>query len=249
MKTKVISLIWIISWILWIISFIMIFFKDSVSIIIALSFFCISIFIILLYIIFILYKISYCKKTNWKDWYDSKASFIRFEQLNENKIIYEVYKIIQVTLPILHEIDWWFWWSWSKMPQISSKLQKVSNIINKEDKTKYDKAILKFKKSLFYNESTVLHFYAECDDTDKKSKPYVAIKIVNNTDIINYQVILKNKPNEFSENAKFSRKNFSADIAIDEKIDEVYFDKETKSYNYSLINPEVWYIYKLEWKK
>jgi len=235
----------LISLLIWLIGLFFVFMKDTISVIIALSFFCFILFLALFYIVSTLYKISNVK--SWKKWYNTKAFFIKFEQINDNKIIYESYKNIQVTAPILTEAKWWFSWSGTHLPKIESDLQKVENIIEKN--WNYDSAILKFEKPVNWNNSTILHFRAECDDSDKKSLPYSSALTETKTDIIVFRVILRNKNSDYSVNWKISKLKKWAPEHKKELLKEIPFDKETKSYEYTVTNPENDYYYILSWNK
>ncbi|GHT35176.1 hypothetical protein FACS189434_12570 [Bacteroidia bacterium] len=129
-------------------------------------------------------------------------------------------------------------------------MQTIGDLIAIQNLKKTDKVLLKLKKPIYYNQNCIIHFKTECDDTDKKSMPYVASRVEKETDIIHFRIILKHKPNEFDSNAILERELISSEIRVGyEKIKEIPFDKITKSYEYHLLAPETGYFYRIRWEK
>lgn len=175
--------------------------------------------------------------------------FATFETIDSTHSTYETYRVIQSKRLILTHFDHEFKWSGTKEPLISSSIQKVGKI-EKGQQGEYDSVRLILKTPLLYNENTTLHFKAELDDVDNKAKPYLDFKVDMPINLISYRVILKNKPNDFCKPAFLSRKLINTDVPAEyEKLGSVQFDNATKSYQYTLIEPEVGYYYRLEWEK
>lgn len=220
--------------------------RDNFSIIVALSFFCLMLLIFTSYLVSSLYKILNTKQTD----HENRSTFIKYENIDGNNIIYETYKLIQVKKPVLTEMEYNFKWTGTHMPKVTSNLQEVINIVDEQDPLKYDRALLKFKKPVYFNQNFVLHFKAELDDVDKVSLPHVETRVTSEIDIIHYRIILKNKPLEFSQNAILEKRKMNTDVSASfDKIREIPFDSNTKSYEYHLLNPEIGFYYRISWEK
>lgn len=220
--------------------------SDTVGIIIALSFFCLSLSSILIAIIIVLF--SFVKKSH-KFPYEKVSAFTKYETEDGINILHETYSVIQSKRIILTEYKQGFKWSGSKPPEIESHLQKVERIIS-NDGYSYDYVLFKLNKPLIFNETGVIHFQAKMSDVDGAAKPYLDFKVEKPTNIIHYRVILKQKPNGYNQPAKFLRKKIDTEISSNYKVtDSVPFDEKSKSYEYYLIHPEVGYYYRMEWEK
>lgn len=141
-----------------------------------------------------------------------------------------------------------FKWSGSRLPKVSSKFQEVKDIII--EKQDYDRAILKFKRPLLYNETGVVHFRAETDDFDNTAKPHLDYRVEAPINIIHYRVVLKHKPSNFKTPAKILKKPIHSKHPVEyEEVGSVTFDEKAKSYEYYLTDPEIGYFYRLQWEK
>lgn len=179
--------------------------------------------------------------------FESKSTFIKYETLDGHKISYDVYKLIQCKRPLLSQYEYSFKWSGTHLPKITSELQKVENIFDSKDPSVYDKAILKFSKPLHYNESCVINFKADLDDSDKQSETYISNRIIRPVDVIHYRIVLRYK--DGNSNAFLERRKIESVSQNFEKLREVPFDTTSKSYEYALLNPELGYIYRLKWNR
>lgn len=219
---------------------------SSTAVFIALTFFCLMLLIFTSYLIYALYKILDIRQMD----HENRSTFVKYETTDGNTIVYETYKLIQVKKPVLTEMEYNFKWTGTHLPKVTSDLQEVINIVDEQDSSKYDRALLKFKKPIYYNQNCVLHFKAELDDIDKLSAPYVETRVTSEVDIIHYRIILKNKSARFGQNAVLERRKINADVSASfEKIREIAFDKDIKSYEYHLLNPEIGYYYRIRWDK
>ena len=231
-----------------IVGFLCIFITDSKSVLIALVFFCLMILVFTSYLLYVLFKVIHIKNRDQKC--ESKSIYVKYDAVEKTKIEFNVYKVVQCKVPFFSEMDYPFKWSGTKLPEVYSNLQTVHSVIDEKDPTKYDKAILLFKRPLNYNESRVVHFGARMDDADLKSSPHLSNKILNEVDVIHYHVHLRYKPARFNKPAILRRKKFNSEIQRDfELLADVPFDTRTKSYEYHLLNPEVGYIYELLWER
>ena len=228
-----------------IIALITIFTKEKWSVLISLIFFCLMLLIFTCYLLYSIYKILEVRNID----HENKSTFIKYQTDDGNKIIYETYKLIQCKKPLLTEFEYNFKWTGTHMPIISSDLQKVFNVVDEKDRTKYDKAILKLKKPLYYNQNTVIHFKADLNDTDKVSKPYVETRVTEEIDIIHYRIILKHLSDDYSKNAILKKAKINSKTSPTfEKECEIAYDQSTKSYEYHLLKPEIGYYYRISWE-
>lgn len=225
------------------IGFFIVFYNDSTKVIIALSFFCFLLLSLIGTLIYTMLKLLDKSHTD----FESKSTFIKYETLDGNNITYEAYKLMQCKRPILSEYHYNFKWSGTHMPNITSNLQTVINVLDDKNPSNYDKAILKFKKPLTFNESCVIHFKSELDDTDKQSNTYVSNRILRSVDVIHYRIILKYKSE--NSNAVLERKKNDSVSQDFEKLKEIPYDSTSKSYEYHLLNPDLGYIYRIRWNR
>lgn len=222
-----------------------IFVNHNWATIIALSFFCLMLFVFTLYLLYSIHKILEVRDIE----HENKSTFIKYQTDDGNKIIYETYKLIQCKKPLLTEFVYNFKWTGTHMPVIYSDLQEVFNIVDENDNTKYDKAVLKFKKPLYYNQNTVIHFKADLNDTDKVSKPYVETRVTEEIDIIHYRIILKHLSDDYSKNAVLKKAKINSNTSPTfEKQCEIAYDQSTKSYEYHLLKPDIGYYYRITWE-
>ena len=222
-----------------------VFIQDKNAVIIALAFFCIMLFVLIMGLLVALFKIA---NINNKD-YESLSTFVKYETNDAKIITYEVYKLIQSTKPIMDSFPYNFKWTGTHLPQIDSDLQNVTDIIDEHDPSIYDRAILHLGKPLYYNQSQVIHFKATLNDTDQKSDTNVSNRITKEVDIIHYRIILKYKPNGYGKNAILERKKVDSIRGNYEKLIEIPFDDKTKSYEYHLLKPELNYEYRICWER
>ncbi|WP_439553580.1 hypothetical protein [Flavobacterium macrobrachii] len=228
-----------------IIGLILIFINDKHSVVIALAFFSLMLLIFTVSLLYTLFKITGLNSND----FESKSTFVKYESADGKSIIFEIYKLIQSKKPILSDYSFNFKWSGSIMPKITSDLQEVTNVMDLQDPTQYDKAILKFKKPVYYNDNQVIHFKATLNDTDKKSDTYVSNRITQEVDIIHYRIILKYKPENYDINAILEKRKIDSINSNFEKVEEIGFDNTTKSYEYHLLKPDLGYIYKIKWSR
>ncbi len=215
------------------------------AVIVALGFFCIVLLSFTIALIHTLLRLINLGNNE----FESKSTFVKYETLDGKNIVFETYKLIQAKKTMLTEFSFSFKWSGSIMPTVNSDIQNVINIVDDQDPSKYDKALLKFKKPLYFNENEVIHFKAILDDTDKQSGTYVSNRIIQDVDIIHYRIILKYKSADYDLNAILERKKINAINSNYEKLKEIAFDNITKSYEYHLLKPEINYNYRIRWER
>ena len=225
------------------VGFFIIFASDKDKVLWSFVFFNLLLLILIGSLIYSIFKLLNNSTTD----FESNSAFIRYETLDGNKITHEVYKHIQCKRPILSKYEYKFKWSGTHFPIVTSDLQIVENVLDKKNPSTYDKAVLRFRTPLLFNENSVVHFRAELDDTDKRAEPYVSNRIVRPIDIIHYRVVLQHK--EDNANAVLERRKIDSISNSFEKIKEIAFNKVSKSYEYPLLNPELGYMYRISWER
>ena len=217
--------------------------KDKDAVFIALVFLCLALFSLVILAFTFLRKFMN-KSPNE---YEARSTFVKYEFTDENNIIYEVHKSIQSKRPVIYEYKHPFKWTGSQPPKFESDLQKLDTTIYYKDDCRYDDVVLKLKTPLYFEQNALIHIKAIIDDSDHKSETYLSHKIEQPVDIIHHRVILKYKSH--SENAILEYRKINSIKNEFKKIKEIAFDKETKSYEHHLLNPEVGYIYRIRWKR
>lgn len=223
----------------------LVFINNKYAVVVALLFFCIMLLIFTISLLYTLFKITGLNSND----FESKSTFVKYETTDCKSITFEIYKLIQSKKTILSDYSFNFKWSGSIMPTVSSDLQDVTNVMDLQDPTQYDKAILKFKKPVYYNDNQVIHFKALLNDTDKQSNTYVSNRITQEVDIIHYRIILKYKPVNYDNNAILEKRKIAAIDSKFEKVQEIGFDTVTKSYEYHLLKPDLGFIYRIVWER
>ena len=221
--------------------------SDKNAVIIALISIIVSLLILIVGFVSLIYKVI---KQNNKDEYSRISSFFVFRSEDGVRSIFETYRLIQCKKPILTDIEYKYKWSGSVLPKMSSNNQIIEQLPATNDKNKWDTAIIKFKRPLMYNESTVLHIKTENDDSDGTAQPWLECFVLSSIEILQFRVMLGYKPDDYRENAIFERRKKDSDIGTDyEFICHVPFEKTYKQYFHIYINPAPGYIYRLRWKK
>jgi len=227
-------------------SFICLFIKDKIAAVIALSVFCLLLLAIAVFILIFVWQ--HLKRTHHE--YITHAAYVKYEtEIDGKNINFETYRQIQCKQLIMHELKYAFKWSGTKIPIITSKLQKTDGKIFSTDAYSYDHVNLNLKQALVYNEDATIHFHATMDDVDNASMPFVEFKVETPTQIVHFRVILKHKADNYSEAAVLKRRkiNTQTGSANYEVLQTVPFVQ--KVYEHHLLEPEVGYFYRIEWDK
>lgn len=221
--------------------------SDKDATIIALATLCLCIILILAGVISAINKMLV---QNYGKEYKGISSFYVYQTDDGERSTFETYRLIQCKRMFLSQIEYKFKWSGSLMPKIWSNSQIVDDIIHNDDVQQWDSAILKFKKPLTYNESTVVHIKTENDDHDGTAKPYIYCKLESPIDIMQFRVLLAYKADDYAEKAVFERKLISQEIDTDyEYLESVPFNSLYKQYYHVVVDPSPGYIYRLRWVK
>ena len=230
-----------------IISVLILLFHDKSKAIFALIF--VILFLTILIIrIFILIK-NYFKLNYPNEIIKISTSYKYITNNDGTMITYEVYKTIQSKTIMLNEHEHRYDWSGTEEPVIESDLQEIMEKI-KGGKNKYGKVKLRFKEPLLYNEIGIVHIKMICNDSNKKSRPYLESRVEEPTKMVQFQTILKHKNNEYKLPARLLKRKIHSEKPEEyQNIGSVEFDIYTKSYSHTLLTPEIGYFYKLEWDK
>lgn len=225
---------------------IIIFCASQKAVIISLTFVC----IILLALLFLIIRtLNNYIKINHEGDYETIASFAEFRTDNGVTSTYDAYKLIQCKRLILTNIKYPFKWTGANTPAVSSKCQKIVGSLS-ITKDNWDSVILEFLQPLLYNQSAVVHFHSDNDDTDKSSKPYISLRLKYPMAFLQIRSVITCYPENFNLPAMFERKKISDDFETKwESVASVPFDNKSCSYTYQIPNPKVGYIYRLRWEK
>ena len=221
--------------------------SDKNATIIALVTLCLCIILTLIGVILAIDKMLY---QNYGKEYKGISSFYVYQTDDGIKSTFEIFRLIQCKRMFLSQIEYKFKWSGSLMPRIWSNSQEIENVVHNDDAKQWDSAVLKFKKPLTYNESTVVHVKTENDDHDGTAKPFIYCRLESPIDIMQFRVLLAYKPEGYAEKAIFERKLISQEIDSDyEYLESVEFNCLYKQYYHVVVDPSPGYIYRLRWVK
>ncbi|HEX5359925.1 MAG TPA: hypothetical protein VFW49_02320 [Fluviicoccus sp.] len=220
---------------------------DSTKSWIALAVFCSAVF----FACFQLYQLT--KKTieqRYPNGYLSLSAFVRYVTSDGDNITYEVFRHIQVKRPVMSFFKHKFSWSGTKDPQCESDLQNVTAPMPIPGET--TRALnLKFKNPRVYNDVEIVHLRMKLDDSDHNSSPFLNQTVTAPIRLISFRVeLLHATPAYFGKMASFKRKRIeNGHSAIEETLETIAFDANTKSYFHQISDPEPGYHYKLAWEK
>lgn len=227
-----------------IVSLFLIFAKDKNQLILSLIVFIVFLVICFLRLIWFTSQFLMSKSENG---YYKLATIVKYTTSDGKHITHDLQKYIQCKQMIMMEHDHEFYWTGSQEPVIESETMKFEEIRKGDDH--YKKAILKFITPLVYNRFFLVHIRMILDDSNGSSKPYINMRVKENTQLITFRVELLHKKRKVPD-ATLSRSKISANGSdISEFIEMVPFNSKTFSYDCNKYNPEVGYSYKLEWEK
>jgi Na+-transporting methylmalonyl-CoA/oxaloacetate decarboxylase gamma subunit len=219
---------------------------DRVNGMIALIAFCIFLLFLLILVTTAIFRLI--RQENPEE-YKKIAAFTSYEAVDEAHGVFEVFKVIQSKRLILQQVEHNFKWTGTKRPVISSELQEIKQLVMSDNKD-YDKALLRLKRPLGFNESCTIHFKALTDDFDGMAQPHLDFKVNSAMNVIHFRVTLKNKGCDYCKAAKILKKPIESNAPLGyEQYGSIPFDMQSKSYQYCLTDPEIGYFYRLEWEK
>lgn len=158
--------------------------------------------------------------------------------------VFEFRRYIQSKSPFLSSVKHEYKWKGNGMPKITSAGSLLDPVCNK-DPNEYDHVIVPLGKNLYYNECSVVTVMFEGDYCD--CCPVLRHKIEEPVGPIEFKVMLGHKKK--APDAILYRKKIGTKVDNEyEAIKHVQFNTAFRTYDY-MLNPEVGYVYKLEWAK
>lgn len=226
-------------------SIMLLIFKETTCAYIALGLLCITLVSLLWRIIAVL---NHFLEKPTDDKHKSIASFVKYKCPDGDNVYFETYKMIQAKCSVLRDINLGLKWSGTQRLEVESLLQDVVFFRELNSPDEYDFAKLQLKHPVLYNETTIIHCRTHVNDADRQSEPKVEICVKFPTELINTTIELaykdKNPP------ARCLKKKIESIVPRNYEIfDSIPFNEKTRQYEYSLINPDPGYFYKIEWDR
>jgi len=226
-------------------SIIFLIFNETVCAFIALGVLCIMLICLLWRIVVVL---NHFLEKPTEDKHKCIASFIKYKCPDGENVYFETYKLIQAKCSVLHFFDLGLKWSGTRQLEVESSLQDIENFRINNSNTEYDNVILRLKRPVLYNENTVIHCKTHVNDADHRSDPKVEVCVKSPTELINTTIELSFK--ERNTPARCMKKRIESIVPQNYQLfDSIPFNEKTRQYEYSLINPDPGYFYKIEWDR
>lgn len=229
-------------------SVILICFNTYISSLIAVCCLCIALAVLLGALLRAIFK--YTKQTNLFE-YRRVATFIDYKTNNAEIIEFQTYRVIQVKTPILKSIDVIYHWTGKHLPEVTSDLQDIELITNNAENPRgYSKARLYLSQPKLYNETVVFQHKVTANDQERLSKTKVELKIDDPIDLVQVNISLGYKPNDYKGTAKVERAPIINDRPLEyEQVGLIPFDNTLKEYTHTFRYPEPGYFYKISWER
>ncbi len=177
------------------------------------------------------------------------SNIARYVTLDGYHVHYDIFKHIHCKQTIMSTFDYGFNWTGKLMPEVSSDLQDVVEVI-KTPSGDYDRARLQFRKPLLYNDVGIIHVSLNADDVDRQSKPHVDFKVIEPMQLLHWRIELRYLPEHYNQPAKLLMRPISDAIPGDYiEIATVSFDAASRSYDHHVFNPKPGYYYRLAWER
>lgn len=232
-----------------IVGLIVVFIKQSWAIYVALFFVCIS---LISFIVAFVYFVSKRFGEKYPEGFKRIASFCFYKTEDGTNITCTTKRIIQCKSLCLPEIEHKFKWTGRSVPNFSAgKHEVVSNTVT-TGSGDYDFDVTKIRLAcpLLYDETETINVKAVVNDADHVSKPFLGHIVKNPVGHLVFSILLGYKPDGFSKPAGLFRKKIGCDIdPAFELIEEIPFDVKHKRYYTEMDNPDVGYLYKIEWER
>lgn len=162
---------------------------------------------------------------------------------------FEVTRVIQSKRPELVEYRERFKWHGNGYPTISGNHKHdVDNIIKSNDPGIFDEVRIVFDKPLSFNESTLLR--TSYEGTYNDCAPVFCIPVKEPIQLIQFRISLGFKTKGNIPPAKLEKRRIGQNVSSQfVLVSEISFDKQHRTYEYELLNPDVGYEYQLSWEK
>lgn len=214
---------------------------------IALAIFAVFLLIILLKLFSVLDKIVRFKTKNG---YLNIATYYRYYTTDGKVIDFGVQKHIMCKQAVQSNYTHEFYWTGSKIPEINSDTMSFVSV-TKGSEGSYDKANFQFKKPLMYNDVGIAHVSMLLDDSDLRSQPFIMSRVEGTLNLLHFEVVLKHKAHQENvPDARLLKKNGASQVDLGFNIIKtIPFDHLTASYETTIYDLSVGYIYKIEWDR
>ncbi|QGM80018.1 hypothetical protein [Otariodibacter oris] len=180
------------------------------------------------------------------------ATFARYCTTDGKNIQYELFRNIQVKKSVMSKFEHDFLWTGSKMPEISSDMQKIEKIedVEGEDGSSQKRVHLMLGESLTYNSCEVIHLKMDIDDSDEKSSTFLSQSVHEPIRSIHFRVDLLHAKDDYkTECAILEYIEIKKPKAQRTQIQKIPFDDITKSYSALVVHPKAGYRYILSWNR
>lgn len=229
-----------------VIGLIVVFIDKSWAVYVALSFICLS---LISFIFAFVCLVSKRFETKYPEGFKRVASFCFYRTEDCKNITCTTKRIIQSKSLCLSEIDHQYKWTGIKLPEVTAGKHTVVSKVVANSTGDYDFSVAKVKlaEPLLYDESSVICIDTVVNDSDQVSKPFLGTKVEYPVGHLVFSILLGYKPDSFAEPATLQRKKLKCDLAEFEFVEEIPFDAKHKRYYAEYENPEIGYLYKIEW--
>lgn len=199
---------------------------------------------------YVFWRVRCWQKSIFPKGYRPISTFVRYSTTDGKSITHETFRHIQIKHTFLSKIEHRYSWSGTKPPVVSSDLQSIGSE-EVDTATGFNVRRVHFEKPRFYNEAEVVHLRSVCDDSDEKSSPYVSMLIDTPTTFIHFRVELLHcsKAAHGGMKAAIERKLQTKSGDVFEKLGEVAFDVNSRSFSHLLKHPEAGYVYRMRWDR
>ncbi|WP_405343609.1 hypothetical protein [Fibrobacter sp.] len=231
-----------------VIGLIVLFVDKPWAVYVALSFVCLS---LILFVVAFLYLVSKRAENKYPEGFKRIASFCFYRTEDCENITCTTKRIIQSKSLCLSEIEHKFKWTGRRLPEVTAGKHKVVSKVTANNSGDYDFDVAKIKlaEPLLYDESSVICVKTVVNDSDQVSKPFLGTMVEHPVGHLVFSILLGYKPDSFTEPATLHRKKLKCDLAEFEFVEEIPFDTKHKRYYAEYENPEIGYLYKIEWKR
>lgn len=232
-----------------IVGLVVVFIDKHWAVYVALSFVCLSLASFIVAIALLFFRRT---STKYPEGFKRIASFCFYKTEDCVNITCTTKRIIQSKSLCLPEIEHRFKWTGKNLPTISAGKHKVVSRTTTTSSGDYDfdMARIRLCEPLLYDETGVVSVDAIVNDSDMVSKPFLGHIVKYPVGHLVFSILLGYKPDNFSDPAGLYRKKIGCETDPDfELVKEISFDSKHKRYYTELDNPDIGYMYKIEWKR
>lgn len=232
-----------------IVSLVVAFIDKNWAVYVALSFVCLSLVSFIVAVALLFFKRS---STKYPEGFKRVASFCFYRTEDGENITCTAKRIIQCKSLCLSEIEHKFKWTGRNMPDFSAGKHKVISKTTTTGSGDYDFDVTKIRLTcpLLYDETETINVEAVVNDADHVSKPFLCNIVKYPVGHLVFSVLLGYKPDGFSKPAVLYKKKIGCDTdPAFELVEEIPFDAKHKRYYVEKDDPDVGYLYKIEWER